>query len=479
MAQQAFSRTAGAPLIPGNSVRLLKDAAQNYAPWLAAIRAAKKWVHLECYIIRDDAVGREFVAALVAKAREGVPVRVLYDWMGSLGQGTRHLVGPLREAGVEVRCFNPPRIDSPFGWLSRDHRKMIGVDGSVGFVTGLCISARWLADPVRKTPEWRDTGVEVRGPAVEDVERAFADSWQAAGGACLPDAELPGAGSIPAAGEVAVRIVASVPNLAGLYRLDQLIAALAERTLWLTDAYFVGTSAYVHALQAAAGDGVDVRLLVPGSSDIPVLRPITTTGYRPLLEAGVRVFEWNGPMLHAKTAVADGKWARVGSTNLNIASWIGNHELDVVVEDEGFGAQMEQQYVQDLTGATEIVLQRGRRVRPLQAGVRPRRGSAGSAVRMAAGAMRVGNAVEAAITSRRVLGPAEAKMMTLSALALLAFAVLGMVWPRLVAIPLALLAGWVGIALLAGARRARRRRPRPEGEPRAAAVPEQGQTQVP
>ena len=126
--------------------------------------------------------------------------------------------------------------------------------------------------------------------------------------------------------------------------VDQLFAALARHTLWLTDAYYAGTTPYVQAVRSAAADGVDVRLLVPGTSDIPALRPLSRAGYRPLLEAGVRVFEWNGSMLHAKTAVTDGKWARVGSTNLNLASWLGNRELDVIVEDQPFARRMEEMY---------------------------------------------------------------------------------------------------------------------------------------
>ena len=139
-----------------------------------------------------------------------------------------------------------------------------------------------------------------------------------------------------AAGDVALRVVATTPGTLAVLRLDQLIAAAASRTLWITDAYFAGIPPYIQALRAAALDGVDVRLLVPGASDISVLRPLSQAGYRPLLEAGVRVFEWKGSMLHAKTAVADGRWARVGSSNLNIASWVGNYELDVLVEDEDF-----------------------------------------------------------------------------------------------------------------------------------------------
>ncbi len=169
---------------------------------------------------------------------------------------------------------------------------------------------------------------------------------------------------IPEDGDVALRIVASLPNSAGLYRLDQMIAAAARETLWLTDAYFAGTTPYVQALSAASRDGVDVRLLVPQATDIPVMRALSRSGYRPLLESGVRVYEWNGPMIHAKTAVADGRWARIGSTNLNPASWVNNWELDVVIEDPRIGEEMEQMFLDDLENATEMVLTVERRLAP-------------------------------------------------------------------------------------------------------------------
>src|SRR3954451_13272621 len=182
-------------------------------------------------------------------------------------------------------------------------------------------------------------------------------------GDAIPDAELRGIGEDMEAGDTTVRVVATVPMTAGMSRVDELVAALARERLWLTDAYYAGITSYVQALTAAAKDGVDVRLLVPSGTDIPLLRPLSRAGYRPLLEAGIRVFEWNGPMLHAKTAVADGRWARVGSTNLNLASWIGNYELDVAIEDAGIAEHMAQQYQADLQNATEIVLDARRRLR--------------------------------------------------------------------------------------------------------------------
>jgi cardiolipin synthase len=290
---------------------------------------------------------------------------------------------------------------------------------------------------------------------VAEVARAFADVWDETGPP-LPREERDSPPP-PPAGDVALRVVADAPLRAGALRLDTLVAALARRTLWLADAYFAGTALYVQALRAAARDGVDVRLLVPGGgSDIAIVQAISRAGYRPLLEAGVRVFEWNGPMMHAKTAVADGHWARVGSTNLNVASWLGNWELDVVVEDDLFGRAMEQMYLHDLGNATEIVLGR-RRVARLEEGRRPRtRRAGGSASRAAAGAVRIGNAIGAAFTAQRALGPAEATLTGRTGAVLLVLAGVAGLLPRLVAFPLAAVALWLGLALLLKAYRLRK-----------------------
>jgi cardiolipin synthase len=461
IADQAFKRAAGAHLIPGNGVRILKDAAENFPAWLAAIRAAERVVYFENYIIGNDAVGREFVQALAERARAGVRVRLLYDWLGT--RGARSLFAPLIEAGGAVRGFNPPRFDSPVGWLTRDHRKSISVDGRVAFVSGLCPSARWLGNPAHRLEPWRDTGLEIRGPAVAEVELAFADAWDACGGSAIEDAELTPPEAISPAGDVALRVIPSVPDSAGVFRLDQLIAAAATWRLWLTDAYFVGLTPYVRALCAAAADGVDVRLLVPGSSDIPVVSGISRSNYRALLEGGVRVFEWNGSMLHAKSAIADDRWARVGSTNLNIASWLSNYELDVAIEDERVATGMATMYEEDLRNATEIVLGRRSQVRPSRSAVpeRPgRRALSGSAGRAAAGAVSVGAAVGAALTARRTLGPAEANLLGVVGAIALALAVVAVVSPSALAYPIGFIAAWVGIVTLMRAVRLWRQRRR-------------------
>jgi cardiolipin synthase len=448
-AERTFARATGADAIDGNAVRLLCDAAETFPAWLAAIRDAERTILLESYIFADDDVGREFAAALEAKARAGVRVHVLYDWLGSRGSG--RLWPPLIAAGADVRAFNPPRFDSPLGWISRDHRKVMVIDGRVGFVTGIGLSAKWLGDPARRMEPWRDTGVELRGPAVVELARAFAHAWETGGGKRLAQDVVETEVGTMTEGAVRVRVVAGSPNTAGTYRLDLAIASLAHDTLWLTDAYFVGLSPYVQALAAAARDGVDVRLLVPGASDIPALSPLSRVGFRPLLEAGVRVFEWNGTMMHAKSAVADRYWARIGSTNLNIASWLGNYELDVAVENAAFGASMAAQFETDLAHATEIVLTQRNRVRRVAGGEAAppaRQALSGSAGRAAAGAVSVGSALGAALTNRRLLGPAESGLLMKVGVGAVVLAVVAAIWPHAVAWPISILAAWFGIAWL-------------------------------
>jgi len=219
----------------------------------------------------------------------------------------------------------------------------------------------------------------------------------------------------------------------------------------------------VQALRAAAQDGVDVRLLVPGAgSDVPMMQAVSRAGYRALLEGGVRVFEWNGPMLHAKTAVADARWARVGSTNLNLASWMGNRELDVVVEDAAFGRGMEEMFENDIGNATEIVLRRWARVRPAADVRRPRvRGAGGSATRATAGALRITNALGSVLAARRIHGPAERWLMAEGGLILAVLAGVGFVWPRVLAWPFAAFSLWLALALLFRAARRKAAVPAP------------------
>ncbi|WP_244470329.1 phospholipase D-like domain-containing protein [Microvirga vignae] len=453
--ERAFSRIADSDLRLGNAIKLLKNSKENYPAWLDAIRSAERVIHFENFIIADDETGRMFADALMERAQAGVKVRVLYDWLGSSFRALPAFWRRLREAGVEARVFNPPRLTDPF-WVRRNHRKLITVDGRIGFVSGLCISDSWEGG--KESEPWRDTGISLEGPVVADLDAAFAESWVLAGMRAIPKCDLSHADMIPHAGTMAARLISGEPGMFRTYRVDQFIAATAQRNLWLTDAYFVATTSYVQALGEAARDGVDVRLLVPGSSDVPALQPIVRAGYRSLIEAGIRVFEWNGSMLHAKTAVVDGRWARVGSTNLNFASWATNWELDVIVEDSGFAEAMEAMYLEDLANATEIVpgwQSRRKRARNM----RSRRGhrfKRGGVRRLAAGALALSSSIGKAMGSRS-LTATETSSIAIIGFALLALAVLITVFPALIIAPIVIALGWFGLALLIRAFRIKRR----------------------
>ena len=447
LADQTFSRVAGAPLISGNQLRLLKDAQENYPAWLDAIASAKHLIFFETYIIRNDSEGKRFAEALISKAQEGVQVYLIYDWAGGFLKTSKRYWNHLRKEGVNVRCFNPPKLASPMAWLTRDHRKSLVVDNRIAFVSGLCVGCMWSGDAKKGIEPWRDTGVEIRGPAVSEVARAFTRTWNATGEPLPEEALNLFEDPIPDEGNVNLRVIATEPETAGMFRLDQLVSAIARSRLYLSDAYFAGTTAYVQALVSAAKDGVDVRLLVPGTSDISIISPLSRVGYRPLLEGGVRIYEWNGPMMHSKTAVADAKWGRIGSTNLNLVSWTGNWELDVAVEDEKFAQQMEDTFLEDLNGATEIVMKERRVVRqpldPLQFR-RRRRGSAG---RVVAGALTIGRAIDAAVTNRRDFSRTEAQALLTASFMFLGIALLLYFYPKIIVIPVAFFLVWTGLAL--------------------------------
>ncbi|MDR3436292.1 phospholipase D-like domain-containing protein [Telmatospirillum sp.] len=458
LAVQTFSRVTDARRTEGNAVRLLCDGAENYPAWLAAIAEARMNVHLESYFIEEGEVGDSFADALIAAARRGVQVRVLYDWLGCKLRTSRRFWERLRDKGIEVRSYNPPGIDSPLGWISRDHRKLLCIDGQRAFAGGLCIGHDWLGNQPRHIPPWRDTAVEIRGPAVVQLEDSFADSWAAAG------QPLPALSSLPearpadeqaVAGTLAMWVIAGKPGSMGLYRLEQLVAEFAEKSLWLTDAYFVATTAYVRALCRAARDGVDVRLLVPGASNLPAVQTLSRVGYRPLLAAGVRVFEWNGSMMHAKTAVADSCWSRIGSSNSNISSWIANRELDLVIHDQDLAKQMEEMYERDLMNATEMILDTGGvHLSGLANPGRDHRGTrTASTGRLIAGTVGFASAVGATISQQRAIAPVEAHVLGVAGVILFGLAVAGVLVPGLLAYPLALLGGWVGLTLVIRARK--------------------------
>ena len=436
----ALERITGAELVAGNDVRLLRDATEKYPAWLEAIRSAEKLILFESYIMHEDEQGYLFADELIKKAKEGVQVKLIYDWLGGLGNTSRKFWRHLRQNGIEVRCYNRPRLLDPLGMFSRDHGKTIVIDGRVAFVGGLCVGQEWVGFPERDIPPWRDTGVSVRGPAVADIESAFAEVWLTMGEP-IDNIRLSKREEMEPAGSTTVRVVQSIPGTAHVYRTDQLLATVAEDSMWLSDAYFVGVPSYLQSLKDAARDGVDVRILVPQSTDIGIIRDTTRSTYRPLLEAGIRVFEWNGPMMHAKTAVFDGRYSRVGSTNLNIASWFGNYELDVLIEDDGFGQKMQEMFLVDMTNSTEIVLEDTivKKVHRTPRKGRRRQGSAGSMRKVTARALNAATSISSAIAKKSKLGPAEARLLFIVGGTLIVAASLLIIFPRAASLPIVLI----------------------------------------
>lgn len=434
--EESFDRVTGSDLIGGNDVKLLKDAAENYPAWMEAIENARERIFFESYIIHEDKQGERFADALIEKAKQGVDVKLIYDWMGGFGATSQSFWNRLRRGGVDVRCYNPLKFTDLLAVLSRDHRKSLIVDGRVAFVSGLCVGQDWVGYPEKNLSAWRDTGVQIKGAAVADVERAFALIWTEMGEP-LDESKLSKREDFDKEGNIALRVIDGVPSSSYVYRIDQILAAGARETMWLTDAYFVGVPSYLQSIKDAAKDGVDVRILVPQSTDIAIVRDTTRSTYRPLLEAGVRVFEWNGSMVHAKTAVFDGSFSRIGSTNLNVASWFGNYELDVLIEDENFGAKMQEMFLNDLENSTEIVIEGTRRVKLRKNGkARSQLTGAGSVRKATAGAINAATSIGSAIAKQSPLGSAESRLLFIVGGALVFIALLFAFFPRAASIPL-------------------------------------------
>jgi cardiolipin synthase len=472
MAERAMVRASDAPQVRGNTAHLLASSTQAFQAWLDAIGRAQRYVHLENYILRDDRIGRRFRDLLCERARDGIKVRLLYDWIGCWAT-PRRFWQPLRDAGVEVRAFAPPSVTDPLNFIRRDHRKVVAVDGEWASVSGMCIGDEWAGDPEAGIPAWRDTGVEFRGPVAAVIDRAFCKTWRTAGGTLPPD-EIPDPHVVRPVGNVAVRVVEGEPGRSRIYRISQFVSVGVERRLWITDPYFVLPPAMAEALASAARDGVDVRVLVPAYNNWPIVGGMSRAGYRPLLDAGVRLFEWEGPMIHAKTAVADGFWARVGSSNLNLASLLGNWELDVAVTDLNFAHEMEQLFLRDLESSVEVSLVNSARVPGI--GIRERRSVErvivedaedtlspsrtaarearkrsfrGSQVSRFLGRMaRAATVLGRALVGQRTVGREDTGWVTLWGVYLLATAAVGFLFPRVIAWPVAAASLLMGIAAM-------------------------------
>jgi cardiolipin synthase len=364
---RALDRVCATRPVPGNAVRQLVDGPEALSRMLHIVAHAQQVIHFENYIFRSDETGQRFAAALIAAAARGVSVRVLYDHFGSFGT-KRGFWRRLRDAGVEVRAFNVLNPLHPIAALRRNHRKYVAADGTVAVVGGVCIGDAWAGDLARDIPPWRDTAVDVSGPVVARMDVTFQRAWRHAGGTA-PSYTIPA--RVNEAGPALVRVIEGLPGRYRLLRAVELLLASAADRVWITDAYLVPATSLLQTIISTARAAVDVRILVPGRTDLLAVRALTRVGYRELLENGVRIFEWHGPMLHAKTVLVDDVWYKVGSSNLNPSSLANNYELDALIQDRDVAMQAAQQFRRDLSTATEIVLRPLRIPRRLAAQIPP------------------------------------------------------------------------------------------------------------
>ncbi len=364
--QAALEEAAtGVPLIAGNKVTLLFDGPQTMAEMLKAIAGAKNNINLETYIFDQDELGLKFADTLIEKQQAGVTVNILYDSVGTIGV-PQAFFERMRAAGIHLVAFNPINPAKLRGdeWKinNRDHRKVLIVDGKIAFTGGINISSTYAKSSLFRSKSkpteradvgWRDTHVKVEGPAVAAFQWMFVESWAGQDAADLSEAVyFP---PLTEAGDKLVRVVASEPGGGfEIYKAYILAIQEAKRSIHITSAYFVPDQQTLDALTAAARRGVDVKVVLPGVSDSGLVFHAGHAVYRELLEGGVKIYHLKLAVLHAKTAVIDGAWSTVGSTNIDMRSFLHNSELNVVVLGDGFGGEMENAFQEDLRDSEPV-----------------------------------------------------------------------------------------------------------------------------
>lgn len=358
----------GSPLTTGNEVLLLQDGPATYRAMLAAIEDARDHINMETYILDDDEVGQRFAQALMAKQQQGVQVNLIRDSAGTRGT-PQDFFDKLAAAGIRVLEFNPlnPLLARKAWELNqRDHRKLLIVDGRTAFLGGINISSVYSGGSFSQksrvrpdgSPAWRDTDLQLRGPVVAELQKLFIATWQAQKG--IPLASKDYFPPPENAGRQVVRAIGSSPEEPYSLIYATLLSALgsAETSVHLTNAYFAPDPQLLAALEAAAGRGVDVKLVLPSQTDSWLVFHAGRNYYERLLRAGVKIYERRGVILHSKVALIDGVWATVGSTNLDWRSFLHNHELNAVVLGTEFGNQVQTMFAKDLAESDAITLER-------------------------------------------------------------------------------------------------------------------------
>ncbi|MHB0982397.1 MAG: cardiolipin synthase [Thiobacillus sp.] len=364
----------GSPLTTGNQVRLLQDGPATYQAMYAAILAAQDHINMETYILDDDEVGQRFAQALIAKQAQGVQVNLIRDSVGTLATPPAFFQ-QLADSGVQVLEFNPinPLLSRKEWTLNqRDHRKLLIVDGHTAFLGGINISSVYsggsFSHRSRHRPDtgvaWRDTDLQLQGPVVAELQKLFLATWEKQKGEPLPEKNyFP---PLEHEGPHVVRAIGSSPDEPFSLIYATLLSAItsAEVSVNITNAYFAPDPQLLDTLEAAAGRGVGVTLILPSQTDSWLVFHAGRNYYDRLLRAGVKIHERQGVILHSKTALIDGVWATVGSTNLDWRSFLHNYELNAVVLGPEFGKQVQAMFDRDLAASDAITLEQWRR-RPL------------------------------------------------------------------------------------------------------------------
>jgi cardiolipin synthase len=365
----------GSPLTTGNKVVLLQDGPATYKAMLAAILKARDHINMETYILDDDEVGQLFAQALIDKQTQGVQVNLIRDSVGTL-RTPAAFFKQLTDSGIEVLEFNPVNpLAGEKGWEvnQRDHRKLLIVDGRTAFLGGINISAVYSGGSSGKgmyarpdnQPAWRDTDLQISGPVVAEFQKLFLATWEGQEGRPLQDKKyFP---KLRKAGREVVRAIGSTPDESFSLIYATLLSAIgsAETSVHITNAYFVPDPQLLAALETSAGRGVDVRLILPSATDSWLVFHAGRGYYDRLLRAGVKIYERHGALLHSKTALIDGVWATVGSTNLDWRSFLHNRELNAVVLGQEFGEQVRVMFDKDLAQSEAMTLEQWKR-RPLR-----------------------------------------------------------------------------------------------------------------
>ncbi|HEU5194489.1 MAG TPA: phospholipase D-like domain-containing protein [Methylomirabilota bacterium] len=348
--QEAYG---GAPIVGGNSVEILLNGEQIFPALVESMRAARRTITYAQYVYEDGPVSRDIAEALAERCRAGVGVSLLLDSFGSLNMPSEY-VEMMRASGCHVTWFRPL---SPFAirrYNNRNHRRVVVIDGRVGFTGGSGVSRKWMGNG-RVAEHWRDTDVRVEGPAVEYLQAAFAENWLEATGMVLGgDAYFPR--PIQTRGDVYVQVVRSTTGGATTAMYTTLLLALssARRSVYVTNPYFVLDPQMTAALLETVGRGVKVVVLVPGAIDHNIVRQASRAQFGRMLQAGIEIYEYASALLHAKTMVIDGVWATIGSTNLDNRSLALDEELNVIVYDRTVAGQMERVFLDDLRHSRQV-----------------------------------------------------------------------------------------------------------------------------